>query len=139
MNIEREKRRCLPMGAAAYIGGSSKSANTTEDNRVTAGSIGISGAGNNVTVTDSGLVSRGLDTVDLAVANMGEGYSDLISAALDIFNSGQGLIGQTQKAVADAYGQAEADKSGALDQRTIVILAVVVAVVAGIYFVNRKG
>lgn len=127
------------MGAAAYIGGSSKSANTTEDNRVTAGSIGISGAGNNVTVTDSGLVSRGLDTVDLAVANMGEGYSDLISAALDIFNSGQGLIGQTQKAVADAYGQAEADKSGALDQRTIVILAVVVAVVAGIYFVNRKG
>lgn len=127
------------MGAAAYIGGSSKSANSTEDNRVTAGSIGISGTGNAVTVTDSGLVSRGLDTVDLSIANLGEGYADLIDAAHNIFTQGQSLIGQTQKSVADAYGQAQADKSGALDQRTIVILAVVVAVVAGIYFVNRKG
>lgn len=138
------------MGAAAYIGGSSKSANSNEDNRVTAGEIGISGAGNSVLVTDGGLVSRGLDSLDaalskslnsvnLASANLGEGYADLIDAAHNIFTQGQSLIGQTQKSVADAYGQAQADKSGALDQRTIVILAVVVAVVAGIYFVNRKG
>lgn len=136
------------MGAAAYIGGSSKSANSTEDNRVTAGSIGISGSGN--TVMDGGIVARGLDsfdrnmargfdTVDLSIANLGEGYADLIDAAHNIFTQGQSLIGQTQKSVADAYGQAQADKAGSLDQRTIVILAVVVAVVAGIYFVNRKG
>lgn len=135
MNIYQEKRRALGHHCPC-IGGSSKSASSTSDNRVTAGSIGISGSNN--TVTDSGLVSRGLDTVDLSIANLGEGYESLIGAALDIFNSGQGLIGQTQKAVADAYGQAEADKSGALDQRTIIILSVVVAVVAGIYFVNRK-
>lgn len=130
----------LPLlGFALYVGGSSKSANTSEDNRVTAGSIGISGTGN--TVTDSGLVSRGLDTVDLSIANLGEGYADLIDAAHDLFSQSQGLIGQTQKSVADAYGQAEADKSGALDQRTIVILAVVAAAVLGIYLVNlnRKG
>ncbi|AOS79207.1 hypothetical protein Q5W_09640 [Hydrogenophaga sp. PBC] len=136
MNVYELKRKALGQHCPC-IGGSSKSANTSEDNRVTAGSVGISGAGNSVSITDGGLVSRGLDTVDLSIANLGEGYSDLISAALDIFNSGQGLIGQTQKSVADAYAQAEADKSGALDQRTIIVLAVVVAVVAGIYFVNR--
>lgn len=136
MNVYQEKRRALGHHCPG-IGGSSKSANNTSDNRVTAGSVGISGSGN--TVTDGGLVSRGLDTVDLSIANLGEGYQALIDAANDIFSQGQGLIGQTQKSVADAYAQAEADKSGALDQRTIVILAAVAAVVFGIYFVNRKG
>ncbi|CDN87489.1 hypothetical protein [Hydrogenophaga intermedia] len=138
MNVYELKRKALGHHCPC-IGGSSKSANTSEDNRVTAGSVGISGAGNAVQITDGGLVSRGLDTVDLSIANLGEGYADLIDAAHNIFTQGQSLIGQTQKSVADAYAQAEADKSGALDQRTIIVLAVVVAVVAGFYFVNRKG
>jgi len=138
VNVYQEKRRALGHHCPG-IGGSSKSSQSNADNRVTAGEIGISGSGNSVMVTDSGLVSRGLDTVDLSIANLGEGYQSLIDTANDIFTQGQSLIGQTQKSVADAYSQAEADKSGALDQRTIVILAAVAAVVFGIYFVNRKG
>jgi hypothetical protein len=138
VNVYQEKRRALGHHCPG-IGGSSKSSTASNDNRVTAGEVGISGSGNAVTITDSGLVSRGLDTVDLSIANLGEGYGALIDAANDIFSQGQSLIGQTQKSVADAYGQAEADKSGALDQRTIVILAVVAAVVAGLYFVKGRG
>lgn len=135
MNIQQEKRRALGHHCPGF-GGKSSSATATNDNRVTAGSVGISGSGN--IVTDGGIVSRGLDTVDLSIANLGEGYNALIDAANDIFNSGQGLIGQTQKGVAEAYAQAEANKAGALDNRTILVLGIAVAVVAGIYFVNRR-
>lgn len=128
MNIYQEKRRALGHHCPG-IGGSSKSSTASNDNRVTAGTIGISGSGN--VVTDGGIVSRALDTVDLTNALGFEGFQKLLDA-------GESLIGQTQKGVADAYAQAEANKAGALDNRTILVLGIAVAVVAGIYFVNRR-
>jgi hypothetical protein len=128
VNIYQEKRRALGHHCPG-IGGSSKSSTASNDNRVTAGTIGISGSGN--VVTDGGIVSRALDTVDLSNALGFEGFQKLLDA-------GESLIGQTQKSVADAYGQAEANKAGALDNRTILVLGIAVAVVAGIYFVNRR-
>lgn len=128
MNIYQEKRRALGHHCPG-IGGSSKSSKASNDNRVTAGTIGISGSGN--VVTDGGIVSRALDTVDLTNALGFEGFQKLLDA-------GESLIGQTQKGVADAYAQAEANKAGALDNRTILVLGIAVAVVAGIYFVNRR-
>lgn len=128
MNVYQEKRRALGHHCPG-IGGSSKSSQSNADNRVTAGTIGISGSGN--TVTDGGIVSRALDTVDLVNALGFEGFQNLL-------DKGESLIGQTQKSVADAYAQAEANKAGALDNRTILVLGIAVAVVAGIYFVNRR-
>ena len=128
MNIYQEKRRALGHHCPGF-GGSSKSSTATSDNRVTAGTIGISGSGN--VVTDGGLVSRALDTVDLANALGFEGFQALL-------DKGESLIGQTQKSVADAYAAAEDNKAGALDNRTILILGIAVTVVAGIYFLNRR-
>jgi len=129
VNIQQEKRRALGHHCP-HFGGSSKSSTASNDNRVTAGEIGISGSGN--IVTDGGLVSRALDTVDLSNALGWEGFQALL-------DKGESLIGQTQKSVADAYAAAEDNKSGALDNRTILILGIAVTVVAGIYFLNRKG
>lgn len=121
-------------------GGSSSSANTTNniDKRLalSQGAIGASGDNNTITVTDSGIVSRALDTVDKSNAIQGEGLDSLIKAGQDLFNQSQNLIGQTQKSVADAYEQANLNAKGAIDNRTIIVLAV--AGVAGL-FALRKG
>lgn len=120
-------------------------------------------------ITDGGIVSRALDSVDLATATTGAGYSKLldtadsvftkanktaqsgldkaaasqtagfnalIATAKDIFNQGQNLIGTTQKSVADAYSQAQTDKAGTIDNRTIIVLAA--AAVVGLYLLNKK-
>lgn len=116
--------------------------------------IGLSASsGNVISITDGGTVARGLDTVDstiaqaiesvnLASANNNEGFTNLLSAAefntatkAEAFNAllgaaeslwdrGENLIGQTQKAVADAWSQAQNDKAGTIDNRTIIVLAV---------------
>jgi hypothetical protein len=97
-------------------------------------------------VTDSGIVSRGLNTVDKAVsgafdsvnisnATNSENFTKLLNAAGSMFNQTQGLIGQTQKSVADAYSMAQADAKGTIDNRTIMVIAV--ASVVGLAFVNR--
>lgn len=130
MNIYQEKRRALGHHCPG-IGGSSKSSTASEDRRVTAGTVGVSGDRNAVNITDGGIVSRALDTIDLSNALGYEGFQSLLDA-------GESLIGQTQKNVADAYAQAEANKAGALDNRTILVLGIAVAVVAAIYFVNRR-
>lgn len=129
MNIYEQKRKARGQHCPAF-GGGSKSATASTDARVTAGEIGISGSGN--IVTDGGAVARALDTVDLSNALGWEGFQALL-------DKGESLIGQTQKSVADAYAAAEDNKSGALDNRTILILGIAVTVVAGIYFLNRKG
>lgn len=114
-----------------YIGGSSKSSssNTTnnQDNRVAVSAgVGLSNSNRNtINVTDGGIVSRALDSVDMSSANLGAGYQSLIDAADSLFQRGESMIGQTQQHVADAYRNAESDKGGALDQKTIIILAAV--------------
>lgn len=145
---------------------SSKSSSTTynTDKRVAVqDGIGLSGDGSSVSVTnnitDAGIVSRALDSIDLSNANQAEsfsnlldasatgfdklvgaqssGFTDLIEVAEGLWSQGQNLIGTTQKAVADAYGQAQADKAGTIDNRTLIVLAVAGA--AALAFVKRKG
>lgn len=139
-------------GLVCGIGGSSRSSasSTTNnnDNRVAVqGGAGLSNSdGNTVNITDGGMVSRALDTVELSNATvygttsraldsidlsgkrLETGYQSLIDAATSVFNEGQSLIGQTQKSVADAYGQAQTDKAGGIDQKTIIVLAIAGAV-----------
>lgn len=136
---------------------SSSSSNTTNnyDKRVvTQDGFGLSGDANNVALTttttnnvlDAGAikgaftfstdtVGRALDSIDASNATLGDGYGALIEAADNLFDRGESLIGQTQKAVADAYGQAQADKNGTIDNRTIIVLA---AVGAAAVFALRK-
>jgi hypothetical protein len=138
---------------------SSSSASTTnnQDNRIAVqDGIGLSASsGNSISITDGGLVSRGLDTVDLGLvvaadtiqsaldsvqinnATNADSFSRLLSAADSLWSRGENLIGQTQKAVADAYSQAEADKSGTIDNRTIIVLAVATAATMAI--ISNKG
>jgi hypothetical protein len=131
VNVYELKRKALGHHCP-QIGGSSKSASTNinEDNRVTAGTVGISGAGNTVQITDGGIVARSLQTVDDTVdAVVGKGFTQLLDLAGSMFDQSQGLIGQTQKAVADAYGQAVNDKNQTIDNRTIIVMALAAAAV----------
>lgn len=148
----------------------------------------------NVNVTDSGIVARALDSIDLSNATRGQGFSELlgagqsilekssnslgngfsglVDAAKSIFNqgtnsqsqglkslvdsgqsmfetanssqtsifrdlidAGKSLIGQTQQSVSDAYQTATAEKSGAMDNKTLMVLGI--AAIAGIAIVFR--
>lgn len=145
MNPLHERRRLLPDGGRCYFGGSSSSRSTNTDKRLVTGegSAGVSADNSTVSlvqnITDSGIVSRALDSVDLANATNEVGFSKLIDTANNLtsklFDKGESLIGQTQKSVADAYANATAAKSGAIDNKTLMILGIAaigaVAIVAG--------
>ncbi len=125
-----------------------------------------------VNVTDSGIVARALDSIDMANATNGTGFSKLLDTGKSIFetssnsqgaglaslidagkslfnkasesqtgifstliDAGKSLIGQTQQSVSDAYQTATAEKSGALDNKTLMILGV--AAIAGVAIVAR--
>lgn len=124
-----------------YFGGKSSSAQSSTTNNTDArvavqDGVGVSNStGTAITITDGGIVSRALDSVDTSNATMSQGYQTLIDAATEVFNRGQGLIGQTQAAVADAYSQAQTDKSSTIDNRTLIALAV--AAVAGLFLFSR--
>lgn len=133
------------------MGSRSKSSSATSnyDNRVAVqDGIGLSASNNNlIQITDGGIVrdslefsgftvDRALDSVDLSTAAVSKGFDQLIATAENLFNRGEGLIGQTQKAVADAYSQAQTDAKSTIDNRTITVLAV--AGVAAVWALNRK-
>lgn len=149
-------RRKLGGGYVCGFGGDSSSASSSDtyntDRRVTTrDGLGITGDSNNVSVTnvstDSGLVSRALDSVDRTNAINGQGFTSLLSSndktlsgifslVNNTFNRGEALIGQTQQAVADAYSQAQANKQGTIDNRTMIVLAM--AAVAGLFVITRR-
>ncbi len=127
------------LGGGVMCGGggsSSSSAQTTynTDKRLAVGDGGLGVSADNssveVNVMDGGIVTRALETVDISNASLGEGYERLIGAAEVMFNQSQGLIGQTQKSVADAYEVAQGNAAGAIDNRTITVLAIAGAAVA---------
>jgi hypothetical protein len=109
MNIQREKRRCLPMSGLAYFGGDSDSqANTTNnteqrDMRVVGGeaSQNISANDSNVTVftstTDHGAVLGGLGTADKAFALstqlVGDNTKSVLNAGMGMFDGALGVVG----------------------------------------------
>jgi hypothetical protein len=122
--------------------------------------IGISGDGNALAltttynVTDGGMVTRALDTVDKSnktladvfgraldtvdagQAIQGEGFSSLLDAAENLFDRGERMVGQTQDRIADAYSMAQTDAKGTIDNRTIVVLAIAAAV--GLWAISRR-
>jgi hypothetical protein len=127
-----------PCGGYLCGGGSSSSSsaqttNNTDKRLVTGeGSVGISSENSEISVNvesiDGALVARALDSIDKNNAILGEGLDQL-------FTKGEGLIGTTQKAVADAYSMAQTDAKGTIDNRTITVLAV--AGVAALWAFNR--
>lgn len=109
-------------------GGDSSSAQTTNqaDKRVVVDSgLGVSGDANVINVTDGGIVSRALDSIDLNNATNAAGFEQLLTAADRLFDRGESLIGTTQKHVADAYAVASQEAKGTIDNRTIIVLAAV--------------
>lgn len=128
-------------------GGSSASTNNSEqaDNRIANESgAAISGDGSSITInsTDGGIVSRALDSIDVANATAGmgftklldttssvvnaqnSGFNSLLSAADKLFSKGESLITSTQQGLANAYSTATTEKGGTIDNKTIIVLAV---------------
>jgi hypothetical protein len=130
-------RRKVGRGMLCGGGGSSSSASANTTNNIDRrqavgnGGAGVSGDHSNLTINtlDGGVIDRAFDTVDLNNATMGEGLGKLLDTATKMFNTSEGLIGQTQAAVADAYGQAQTNKAGAIDQKTMIVLAVAAAAI----------
>lgn len=136
-------RRKLGGGIVCGFGGdsSSRSSNDTynTDKKVAVqDGVGITGDNNNVSMTssDPATVARALDSIDRNNATNAEGFTQLLGVAGSLWNQSQNLIGQTQKSVADAYSQAEANKSGTIDNRTMIMLAAVAAVM--VFAITRK-
>lgn len=131
-------------GGGGSSSSSSSSTTNNTDKRIAVGDGGLAVSADSssvsVNVTDGGIVSRALDSVDSVNALGYEGYKKLLDTATNMFNKSEGLIGQTQKSVADAYNQAQLTAKGTIDNRTIVVIAVagVVGVTAWA-IAQRKG
>lgn len=145
-----ESRHARGGRACPQFGGDSESqANSQQDDRrnvVGEGGFGISGDGSSINSTsntyiqsvDREIVSRALDSVDISSAANRQGFEALLDTGREMFNTTQGLIGQTQQSVADAYSMAQTDAKGTIDNRTIIVLALAgVAVV--VLMAQRKG
>ncbi len=141
-------RRKLGGGYVCGFGGSSSSASNQEtnnyDQRVAVqDGIGFSGSSNNAltitttnNVTDGGIVSKALDSINLNNATNAQGFESLLGAAESLWERGEKLIGQTQQSVADAYMTAQTEAKGTLDNRTIAVIAVAGA--AALAFASRR-
>ncbi len=143
-------RRKLGGGYVCGFGGSSSSASTQETNNfdqrnAVQDGIGLSGSsGNAVTlnntnttnITDGGIVTKALDSINLNNATNAQGFESLLGAAESLWQRGEKLIGQTQQSVADAYMTAQTEAKGTLDNRTIAVIAVAGA--AALAFASRR-
>lgn len=132
---------------------SSSSAQSTEyttnniDRRLVVGNEGVGLTADNstvsITTSDPGTVARALDSVDVATSSVRGGYADMIGAAERLFKASSDnatkLAGQTEQAVLDAYRNAEADKGGTIDNRTIIVLAVAGAAALAFVASRKKG
>lgn len=124
-------------------GGGSSSSSTNQtfntDKRLITGesSIGVSADNSivSITATDQGSIAeafgfgeRALETVELNNATLGDGFSKLLETTENLFNTGEKLIGQTGDRIKDAYQMAQVEAKGAIDNRTITVIAIAGAV-----------
>lgn len=134
-------------------GGSSSSSNATTttntDKRLVVNDgIGISSDTSSVTVNalDAQIVSQALDTVKVADATAGQGFNTLMSLADKLFTGAGNLVAgtqagalslaeQTAQTTNQAYQNATAEKSGSIDNKTIMILG---AVAAAAFVMGKK-
>jgi hypothetical protein len=86
MDILREKLRCTPMGASLRKGSKSNSTTetTNQDNRVTAGTVGLTGSdGNVIKVNDTDAVKAIAGMGAETIAKTGEAVVKLNQAGMD--------------------------------------------------------
>ncbi|MGA8787242.1 MAG: hypothetical protein WB542_18100, partial [Polaromonas sp.] len=118
--------RCNFGGGGGSSSSSSSTTTNNTDKRIAVGDGGLAVSADSssvsVNVMDGGIVKRALDTIDTSNAISGQGFSKLLDTATLMFNRSEGLIGQTQKSVADAYAQAQTVKAGTIDNKTIIVL-----------------
>lgn len=125
-------------------GGSSRSSNdtTNTDKRVVVDSgAGISGDNSSIVVNaaDVDVVKRAMDSFDKGTATQGQGYSELLQTAWKMFDKSTSAVGSAQAGLAQAYAQHEQDAKGAVDQKTILALAGLAAVVVGAAIFRGKA
>lgn len=135
-------------------GGSSKSSTSSstnynvEDRRLVTGegSVGISGNNSSIALydysqrVDPEIAKAAFAFAEKSDATNADGFSKLLGVAEGLFERGESLIAQTQDRVADAYAAAGSqviDQAGRIDQKTMIVLAVVG--VAAVAVLNRKG
>lgn len=117
-------------GGGGSSSSSSSSTTTNVDKRMVVDQgIGISSDSSTVTVEalDAGIVEKALDTVAAADATAGAGFEKLLNLADGLFKAGGKLVEQTSETAMAAVGAvqtAQNDMKGAIDQKTLVILAV---------------
>lgn len=122
-------RTVLGGGGGSSSSSSATTTNTTDKRMVVDQGIGISSESSNVNVTtlDAGIVNKALDTVTAADAINGDGLDKLIGLADKLFTAGGDLIAKTQNASLaqlETINAAANDKTGSIDQKTMVILAI---------------
>lgn len=127
-------------------GGSSKSSTTTttqatDKRMVVDQGIGISSDSSTVTVNslDAGIVTKALDTVAASDATNGDGFTKLLGLADKLFTGAGNMIDNTQSASLaqlETINAAANDQRGAIDQKTMVVLAVAGAAA---YVLRKKG
>lgn len=138
------------MGIGIFDSGNSESNSTSNtfnyDQRVVAdgGGVGLSGNGSTFNVTDAGIAKRAFDSTDanfkLVTDSAGKGLSALLDATQSMFakqsEQATAMAGTVEKNVLDAYRNAASDKTGTIDNKTIIALAV--AAVVAVVFLNMR-
>lgn len=76
------------------------------------------------------------DIVENAINQFGEGFGKLLDISDKMFNSGAQMIQSGQDTVLSAMQSAENDKRGAIDQKTMIVLAITGA--AAVAFIKGK-
>lgn len=125
-------------------GSSSSTASTTTntDKRIAiSDGIGISSDSStvNVQTVDAGIVTKALETVNMADATNGQGFQALLGLADKLFTTADGTLKTTQAttlAQVGALNTAQNDAKGSIDQKTIIVLAVAGA--AAMFAFKRK-
>ena len=122
-------RRLLFKGGSSSSSSSTTTTETTDKRMVVDQGIGISSDQStvNVTTLDAGIVQAALDTVKASDATNGEGFNGLLNLAEMLFTDGAALIEKTQNASLaqiETINAAASDKTGSIDQKTMIVLAV---------------
>ncbi len=126
--------------------GSSSSAvattsNNTDKRIAVESGIGISSDSSAITINalDGDIVKQALQTVQMSDATAGQGFQSLLSLADKFLSGANTAIGKTQDttlAAISAVSSAQNDAKGAVDQKTMIMLA---AVAAAVVIVPKMG
>jgi hypothetical protein len=107
----------------------SSSSTVNNDKRVVAdgGSLGVSGDSVTVNVSDQQAIQGALQFAEGANAIAGTSYEKLLDVASGIFEGAATAVSKAQDQTASAYQTAVAEKSGTVDNKTIMVVALAAA------------